>query len=49
VNLDGGASAAPVWDGDRQNTPRADDGSDLPEGQPTPTALVLEDRQLSGA
>jgi hypothetical protein len=49
VNLDGGASAALVWDGDRQNTPRADDGSDLPEGQPTPTALVLENRHPAGA
>ena len=41
MNLDGGSSACLVADGDVRNTPREDDGTEIPHGRPAPTGIVL--------
>jgi hypothetical protein len=42
MNLDGGSSAALVAGGVIRNCPREDDGSEVPDGLPAPTALIIE-------
>lgn len=42
LNLDGGSAAAIVAGGERVNTPRDDEGEDMPESSPTVSALVFE-------
>jgi exopolysaccharide biosynthesis protein len=41
LNLDGGTSAALIAEGAIRNTPREDDGSEVAEGGPVPTAIAI--------